>query len=125
MPYTIKIDEEEGLIYLTITDIITLEIGLESRKELAQIIQRTGIKKVLVDQLEAITGGTVFDIYKFHSSHDGFFSGAIRIAVIFSEEKERVDNVNFAENVAINRGIIIKTFTEINKGVKWLHSLEF
>jgi hypothetical protein len=120
MSYTIKADEKEGVIYLTIRDTITLEMAIESRQELAQLLQKTGIKKVLVDQLDGITDATVTDIYEFHSSHKDVFTDPVRIAMILSTEKEKFDNLKFAENVAINRGMAMRVFTEINDGLKWL-----
>lgn len=120
MSYTIEIDEKENLIYLTLKGLISLKAGIASRKELAQFVKKTGIKKVIVDQSEGRVDVTISELFEFHSSHNEVLPNQIKIAIIVSKE-EIADNMKFAENVAINRGIDIKVFTSVNEGIKWLN----
>jgi hypothetical protein len=74
-------------------------------------------KRLLIDVRSAVTRVPIAEVYFVMKSLREVFPDT-KIGLIFPPD--RADEGKFAETVAVNRGVTLKSFTEYEKAVAWL-----
>jgi len=90
-----------------------------SPSNLAKIYQEGSHSRILVDAREFL--GTLGTMKRFEVAEDLTKTSPLnsaRIAVV--EDEERQGRVSFFETVAVNRGVIMKVFTDFDEALGWL-----
>lgn len=75
--------------------------------------------RILVDLRDVRNRVSVFDVH-YIIEFDSKVFPFVRIAVIFPRERE--EDGRFADNVAANRGVRLKSFVDYGQAVAWLTS---
>lgn len=122
MSYSMK--SERGIVWVRHTGELRVDEAKTARKETGILVAEHGVHKVLVDLREATLSQTTMDLYDFGSSYGDVFPQDTRVAVVYSPEKtSSSDDAEFAENVARNRGALVRMFTEMGEAIDWLSGL--
>ena len=115
-PFMKKIEQRDGYIYVEYDDEYSLEVFISTSKEVFELCQAQGCRKVLVN----ITNmpGKVRTFQRFEIGVQGslIFRNLIKAAVLY--RKEEIDW--FAETVSKNRGLNAKIFCQMDEALKWL-----
>jgi hypothetical protein len=111
---------EKGILFVTITGHRTLHPVLAALADSVEITKERGIRRVLVDIRNAGLHVSTNDIFQFASSLVDVCSRDTRPAIVFSPETYAPEDARFTENVAVNRGVLLKTFTELSDARDWL-----
>lgn len=116
MPEEITINQELKIIEVMSYGDVTREESMASVKTLEELISKTGIKRVLSDTREQQSVPSATDIYNFASS----LPRDMKCAVVLSDYQTTAVDVEFADTVAHNRGILIKKFSSREDALEWL-----
>ena len=88
------------------------------RKDAIRVLAENGLHRLLVDAREIDAKMSVSDDHEFTSDHQTGPLLLVRIAVVHRPaESERF---SFIENVSVNRGGHMKTFTDLEEAIEWL-----
>ncbi len=120
MSYTIELASNDGYVCLTHTDDVSVKEFERGREEVIDVIKSIKHKRLLVDTRCITSKIKIGDHYSFTSSHPGVLPIGIKIALLV-----RFDDMKsgkFAEDIAFNRAINLRTFNEKNEALKWLIS---
>ena len=117
MPEEITVIKELGIIEVFSYGKVTREDSESSMASLEKIINETNFTKVLADTRKQESAPGTMDIFNFGE----LLPRSIKIAILATGEQSTAQDVKFAENVAYNRGVNIKTFTSKEKALEWLH----
>ena len=99
-------------------DIQSAELYL---KEVVPMTRKHDSKRILNDMRNANIKMGIMDIYKLPSIviRDTFDRSWPRAVIV---KEKNVKLLHFYETVALNRGIQVKIFTDIEEGIRWLSS---
>jgi hypothetical protein len=125
MELTLSIRADEGLLYATYSGEFLLAEAERTFLQILEVLERHKVQKVVVDG-RAITGEP--------STTERFLYGEFVTEGVITLRKRTMCHPQFAyvlippvrdprrlgENVAINRGMIVKTFDNLNDGLEWL-----
>jgi hypothetical protein len=93
---------------------------LASRARVSRIVEGNGIKRILIDVRKSGVRMSTVEIFDLHDLHQHEFSKDTKHALLYSPANIARADVQFAENVAVNRGIYLKVFTDIESAKRWL-----
>ena len=115
-PFMKKIEQRDGYIYVEYDDEYSLEVFVSTSKEVFELCQAKGCRKVLVNVTNM--PGKVRTFQRFEIGVQGalIFHNAIKAAVLY--RKEEIDW--FAETVSKNRGLNAKIFSQMDEALQWL-----
>jgi len=88
-----------------------------------QICRDSGIRSVLSDWREAEIDPNVstIDLYQFGRTWDT--SALLHIATVLPGDATDENVITFSETVAHNRGLISRTFDDLEEAIKWLRAI--
>ena len=118
MDYRISFERHPEYLHATITGANTAENVAGYLSDIIDECRRTECYRILVD--EQLTGPRLeaSDVFEIAST------GAIKALGIFQAvayvDPQMGDMADFAETVAINRGMPVKIFTSVEQARKWL-----
>lgn len=115
MPEELRIDKDRRTVEVRSYGIVSREDIAASIAAVQDIAAAEGISNVLVDATEQESMPSIVDIYELFSNHPG----GLRVAVVGTKQPTAGD-IQFAETVAVNRGIRIKVFPSRADTEKWL-----
>jgi hypothetical protein len=118
MPSHIEVQDQ--MLVVTLTGRVVGSDVEAAQTMAARVADERGLRKVLVDMRSADPRVGMMDIFDLHAALFGRFSLGTRHAVVFSPETYDPRNAKFGEDVAVNRGISVKTFTRIREATDWL-----
>ena len=119
MPYEIKLVEQSGYFLMTLLGELTIAEHDEFRTDVVKKISETGFNRLLIDASRASPKMSVFDDFKYTSSHLSRLPFNLRTAIVHgADETERY---KFIENVAQNRGVNIRVFANVTVALSWLN----
>jgi hypothetical protein len=109
-------------------DIICISVTGECPKDVldstqlmgAKISKKENILKILVDLREASLDLNTSQLFELNRSHHFLFPVGTKHAVIISDKTGKPGDERFVENVAVNRGVMLKTFMDTDKAMEWL-----
>ncbi|MFH1842286.1 MAG: STAS/SEC14 domain-containing protein [bacterium] len=123
MPETITVREDLGVIEIRSFGKVTQTEMSTTRQRVEQILQKQGIRKILVDARDlTMTEGTT-SLFEFGASFDEAPSFRFaHLALIVSEQSQQ--DLQFLATVAQNRGIQIKVLDSVDAGLEYLQAIQ-
>ena len=118
MSYTIRQFDEGKYIELFYHGEFTISELENSKIDANEILSRNGWHRVLVDVTTARAYPATVDYFDFASGLTQDAPGNIRLALVVKEERKEIGR--FFENVAVNRGLDVRCFTDREDGLNWL-----
>jgi hypothetical protein len=118
MSDNVTIVRREGYLNLTISGTFSLEAAKQSVDMLAEACNKESCYSVLFDCRPMTGEMPMFDKYKIGEYGAKVLPHVIRVAMLGREDQVSPDG--FFENVAVNRGMILKVFSDEKKAVEWL-----
>lgn len=120
MPDIVTINEELSLIEVKSFGIVSADDIYDSLKKAKSAMLETGISKLLVDTTEQKQMPGTVNIFQIFSTIPKEIEKA---AIIIKEDQSTADDLKFAENVAVNRGTVLKLFKSRDEALEWLNEL--
>jgi hypothetical protein len=114
----LRISKKEAYILFDLTGEFNQEAGKKCIDAMVEACSQSQISKALLDCRNM--GGEIQILESFMVAKYGVrMIGSIsKLALVGREDQMFPDN--FVENVAVNRGINLKLFTDIEKAIDWL-----
>ena len=116
--HTIDILEEWGIIEVVSRGDLLLYEMEEERRKVGELRKKDGYYKILVDDRAITSLPSSVELYQFGSTF--WQRGIADIIVAHVVHDKAVTEMAFLEDVAVNRGTTIKTFTDYNQAINWL-----
>ncbi|MCG8672431.1 MAG: hypothetical protein MI867_23705 [Pseudomonadales bacterium] len=119
MGYKITISENNKYIVVTYEGTFTLDLAKRSTKEFVEVLESTGIQRVLCDVRNTSNVMSVLEGFNYLNKYAGDigFSKNVRLAGLASEHDKSYE---FNETLAINAGYNLKLFYSFQKANDWL-----
>jgi len=111
---------EDGIVEVVHTGRMTITEATESRTEAAAIMADRGLRLILADVSDTDHDETTLDLFNFNASHYDVFPPSTRLAVVIPPDPLKANSAQFAETVAVNRGIKMKIFLGKDDAMDWL-----
>ena len=125
MELTLNIRDDDGLLYATYSGEFSLAEAEETFLRILENVEQHKLLKVIVDGL-AITGApTTFERF-LYGEFVAEKVNTLRARTLLSPRFAYIlippvrDPDRFGENVAVNRGMLIKTFESRDNALEWL-----
>ena len=120
MKFTSELDSESGICRVYVTGEYHRPEDSDQMKQFAVDYSAShGCHRFLMDLTQAeITGGTM-DTYKAANPQGELAEPLRKLRTAFVRNKMTEDD-SFFENVAVNRGYMLRAFDSIAKAVEWL-----
>jgi hypothetical protein len=124
MPYQIKYDPEKQLITGTLCGEINNLVLKEYVLEMEKMLDLSSIQHILSDYREAHFSLSTIQLFRLPDKHDelmntlGLNVHKFKRALLINEHDLELGK--FFENVAMNRGQMVKVFTSESKALQWL-----
>ena len=121
MPHTIKYDEKLDCIFLTVHGMLDLALLREMAAEVAGLVIQKRCRLVLNDMRQATLSKGIWEVYKMPQAANaqGIEQATKRALVV----PENAPEFNFLETVFVNKGHVVKLFTDPDSAKKWLFSV--
>jgi hypothetical protein len=118
LAYEVELIEYGNFVRLTLWGVLTRTDHEEFRAKARSALAETGWAKVLIDTTGADPEMSLTDDFKFTSGHQSQLPPNLRTAIV--HRADETARYRFIENVAINRGVNIRTFTDKTEALAWL-----
>ena len=115
MPEELRVDKDRRVVEVRSYGVVSREDMAASIASVQDIADAEGITNVLVDATAQESMPSTLDIFDLFSNHPG----GVAVAVVGTKQPTAGD-LEFAETVAVNRGIRIKVFPSPADAEKWL-----
>jgi hypothetical protein len=120
-PYQISIEQRPRYLYVTVTGENTPETIRRYVAEIREACVRLGVFKVMAVVNLSGPGVPMLDLYKvIAEGSDASVGIGIRAAYVELNPERSAANMQMAENVAVTRGIPVRTFRDMTKAEAWL-----
>ena len=121
--YAVRYEERDGYLYVFVEGPAEqLEASIETFSAIAQECKDRGFKRILIEE-DLGTNLEFVDMYNFASQVPEMGFRGIKVAVSDRHIDHLEDNL-FGETVAVNRGTLVRVFSDVNEAEKWLLSDE-
>src|SRR5258706_6988183 len=119
--YRISIEQRQKYLYVLVTGTSSAETIARYIADIREACLRLRVFKVLaIVNLEG-PGVSMLDLYKAAVSGSDDTAGlGIRAAYVELNPERSDENMRMAENVAHTRGIVVRTFRDVEKAEAWL-----
>jgi hypothetical protein len=117
MPFIEKAIHDGEYIFIRHEGRLTIQEYEESTVSTRRLLDEHRWNRLLVDLRDVTNRVSITDVY-YIINFDGKVFPLVNIAVIFPPKRE--ENGRFADTVAENRGVKLKSFTDYEKAVAWL-----
>jgi hypothetical protein len=120
MPFELKVDRR--ILDILVTGTWTLDIAKRAQSEASRIVKQQGLAGILVDLRKADIRFSASQLFELSSSHAELFPAQTRHALLVSagQGKQLQADLKFSEDVAVNRGVTQRTFTDPEEARRWL-----
>ena len=118
MEYSIEYHPDNSYVRLTLQGEASLAEFEQARSDARNQLARHQTNCLLVDSRQLTTTITTFELFQFNSSHGTNHPQGVRIAGLVRDDQ--MEDGLFSENVAQNRGVMMKMFTDSETAVAWL-----
>jgi len=119
---SMSISNKDSYLLVEFFGEFSVEAGKQCVDRMVEATETYKRSRVLLD-CRRMTGSMPI-IDRFLVAEYGALKGRSQMQLALLGSKEAVLPDNFVENVAVNRGMEMKVFTDINKAALWLCSLE-
>jgi hypothetical protein len=121
IPYQISIEQRPNYVYVTVTGESSTETIRRYVREVREACVRLGVLKVLAVVNLHGPGVSMLDLYKVISEGSDESAGiGLRAAYVELNPIRSDANMQMAENVAMTRGIAVRTFRDVAAAEAWL-----
>ncbi len=121
MAYDLKIEVKDDVLWVTATGTRSPETILAMSKDILAACVEKGLKKVLIDVLALegrLSAMSAYEIPAKHFPQMRDRSVITHCAIVDLMEFE--DRDKFFENVAANRGLMLRIFSDTDEAIAWL-----
>ena len=121
MPYDLTIQKKDDVLWISATGTRSFETVLSMSKDVLAACAQEKVKKVLLDvrNLEGrLNTMDAYDIANTHFPQIRDRNVITHIAIV--DLKEFENRYMFFENVAVNRGFMLRIFPGVDEAVAWL-----
>ena len=116
MPDEIRVNENDSIIEIISSATLTKQDMKATKSKIQEIFTEKAVNRVLIDTTRIESPPHSIDIFNaIVTQPQGF-----KIAILVTPSSPITEDMYFAENAGINRGIIIKVFTDENEARQWL-----
>jgi hypothetical protein len=125
MSYTIKV-LESGVLEIVHRGEMTMPEAIASRDEAGAMMKKLGLRLVLADVSRTLYNESTIDLFEFNASHYKVFPPGSALASVIPSDPDpgKAASAQFAETVALNRGIIMQIFLNYDQAMNWLLNLD-
>jgi len=103
---------------------MTIKEATASRKEAAAIMKSENLRLVLADVSDTDHDESTIDLFDFNASQYDVFPRFTRLSVVIPPDAGKLSSAQFAETVAVNRGITMKIFLGKDDAMRWLRGTQ-
>ena len=121
MAHELTITEHPGYLHFRVTGENTPQTVQAYLAELYAQCQERGCTAILMEEDLSGPGLPIVEIYRIVESGGARSRSLLRwIAYVDVRQQERPGNTRFAETVALNRGLNLRSFATVAEAVEWL-----
>lgn len=121
MAHRIELMKDRSCVRLALAGELTRTDHETARAEAAVELKKNGWNKLLIDAAIAEPKMSVDDDFEFTDDHHSHLPKNLCTAIV--HRPSETEKFRFIENVAMNRGMNMKLFTDEKKALDWLFSL--
>jgi hypothetical protein len=110
--------EDGSYVRLTLAGVVTRVDHEEFRDKGVALLAENDWDKVLIDVTRLVHGMKTYDDYEFTSGHQTRLPLNLRIGIV--HRTDQTERYKFIEDVAFNRGVGIRTYTDETEALIWL-----
>ena len=118
MPYQIQYQKDSNCVFLVHMGPLDIEEARLARNELCDVLAAHQCNGILIDETRAVKKLSVIDQHQFTIEYGSELPADVRIAVVV--RRETLSDARFIENVAFNRGICLRVFSNKKEALNWL-----
>ena len=118
MAHSIERVKDANYVRLSLFDELSLTDHEIARTEAALALTENGWNKLLIDAVHAKPKMSAFDNYDFTKEHQLHFPVSLQTAII--HHPDATEYFKFIEDLAVNRGMELKLFTDEIQAIDWL-----
>lgn len=123
MGYEITVDEGRGIVEIRLFHEMAHAAHVTAKSELLESCRARGIRKILLDATDLTGKPTVTDLFEFGASWaDIAKQGPIVLAGVPPTDAAAREWWRIGETVAINRGLVTRTFDNLENARAWLET---
>lgn len=122
-PVNIKVIHTKDFVKITVKGVLDFALSRQALLDIASQIEQSGQYKILVDTREAKIVLSTVDIFESGealTAHPSIRRNKIAFLTLMNQAKQ----ARFFEDVAVNRGIRVKSFTDFDEAIVWLEMPE-
>jgi hypothetical protein len=120
MSYELNFDHTRGWLHAVVRGRNTPENVVGYLEAILRECQASGLVDVLIEEhLEGPRLGTI-DVFEIASRQDKPWPGTLRSIAYVDVNRDPGTLMQFAEDVAVNRGVPVRTFLSVAAAEKWL-----
>lgn len=121
MAYTFVTTQAPQYLHFTVEGDNTADTVRGYLNEIAQVCARQGCARVLIEENLRGPSFSMSDVYAVVAEAARKVPPTLRkIAFVDVNPTHRVENMQFAETVAVNRGVNVRRFATVEEAVDWL-----
>ncbi|KPL27995.1 MAG: hypothetical protein AMJ72_05715 [Acidithiobacillales bacterium SM1_46] len=123
MSYSLVVKQTSNHLHAVVTGDNTVETVRRYLDELAQVCARHGCACLLIEENLDGPSFSTTDVYSVVVEAARKVPSSLReIAFVDANPEHLLENVAFAETVAVNRGVNVRRFETVAQAVHWLRS---
>lgn len=112
----IEVDEDRGIIKVDSYGKSSYEDIAKAISEAQQVFADRGFYKILADTTKQNSMPSTTSIFQLFSN----FPREFRTAMVLDKNQKTKKDLSFAEDVGVNRGVIMKIFYDRELALQWL-----
>jgi hypothetical protein len=121
MPYEVSFDEQDKIVLLRASGLVTHEEHTAARRQAAQLCRERKCSRVLSDLRELDTEkSSTLNCFDYGESLAQEVPPSIRIAIVLPTDLDSSEDIEFVSNVAANRGRPTLLVRTIEEAKQWL-----
>lgn len=117
---SVKYHTEGHILVVTLVGDLSKQDLMQSHREASERQKENGIRGILVDGRLARSRVSTAERFNLVCSLQEMYSLVTKHAVVYTPGHHDPEEATFAENVATNRGVRLKMFTDIGDARVWL-----
>ena len=116
MPDEVRVNESKGIIEVVSSGDLTKQDMERTKAKLQSVLAENAFYRVLIDTTRLHAVPKTFEIFEAWSTH----SRSFKIALLIMASSAIAKDVAFAETVGVNRGQVVKLFSDKEEALRWL-----
>ena len=109
-------EDADGYLIVRIQGEWTSDTLGQAIQDTANLAKQRGLTRILADLHELAAPSTEFTRFQVGQQAVKYFGFHLKVAVVYTEEFTN----KFAENIAVNRGVNLRIFFNLDEAVSWL-----